>query len=84
LKPVWRANIQHALNPATWVKHGVFMFGNESISPFCLRGIIALFGAIGTTISGNPQALASALRKIEAYAKGLPPSTMEATPKRCK
>ncbi len=34
----------------------------------------------GAAISGDPQALASALRKIEAYAKGLPMPTAEAHP----
>ncbi|WP_018509284.1 zinc metalloprotease HtpX [Thiobacillus thioparus] len=34
----------------------------------------------GAGISGDPQALASALRKIEAYAKGLPMPTAEAHP----
>lgn len=34
----------------------------------------------GAEISGDPQALASALQKIEAYAKGLPMPTAEAHP----
>jgi heat shock protein HtpX len=35
----------------------------------------------GADISGDPEALASALRKIEAYAKGLPMPVAEAHPK---
>jgi len=61
------------------------MFGNWVKTSILMAAIVALFGAIGALlggaeICGDPQALASALDKIQLYSRGLPLVAAEAHP----